>query len=272
MLWELSNDINNFWLYKFYLFHFCLKNSRQSQLFSFKGTLVPLSSKNISLSPRKVLLKELDWNYHLAPFSLGFLFKEVDFWRRKILFSLRKLIFKKLGWGYHLIAFSLGSNFPKELTWRNCLYSTMPIVNYGWHFLRRIFKSENKVQVNKFGYFVPPMTKSCGCLTFWNGELYSHHEGQSMGISWSWFKPTSKVMLEHAGRKLSMKVGKCIIICARNSMHVWKESSSQKNMIIHFEVQALGPCKCFQLDQWQLMLECEGLNWIHVGDQPHAWA
>jgi hypothetical protein len=61
-----------------------------------------------------VLFKELDWRYHLAPLSLGFLFKEVDFWRRKILFSLRKLIFKKLGWGYHIIAFSLGSCSPRH--------------------------------------------------------------------------------------------------------------------------------------------------------------
>ncbi len=175
-----------------------------------------------------------------------FLFKEVDFWRRKILFSLKKLISKKLGWGYHIITFSLGKLLPKKITWRSCLYSTMPIVNYGWHFLRRIFKSGNKVQVNKFGYFdgthdkklwMPNFLKWWAIFTSWS----------SMGIWWSWSKPTSKVMLEHAGRKLSMKVGKCIIICARNSMHVWKESSSQKIMIIHFEVQALGPCKCFQL-------------------------
>jgi hypothetical protein len=74
-----------------------------------------------------VLFKELDWSYHLAPLSLGFIFKEVDFWRRKILFSSRKLIFKKLGWGYHLIAFSLGKLLPKELNLKK-----LPIFNHAF--------------------------------------------------------------------------------------------------------------------------------------------
>jgi hypothetical protein len=82
-----------------------------------------------------------------------FLFKEVDFWRRKILFSLRKLIFKKVGWGYHLIAFSLGKLLPQGINLKK-----LPIINHAhgqlWLiFFMRIFKGENKVQANKFGYF-----------------------------------------------------------------------------------------------------------------------
>jgi hypothetical protein len=56
---------------------------------------------------RKLLLKELGYNYHKVPFSLG-----------KIPYSLRKLLLKELGWGYHLIPFSLWKLLPRA-TWLN---------------------------------------------------------------------------------------------------------------------------------------------------------